>query len=70
MKNPFGLIILIGGIILLIYGISASNSFNSSVKKAFTGTPTDNSMWLIIGGAVAAVGGLALMVRGSPPASR
>jgi hypothetical protein len=70
MKNPVGLIVLIAGVVLLIYGINASNSFNSSVKKAFTGNPTDHSMWLILGGAIATAGGLVLMVRGSPPASR
>jgi hypothetical protein len=70
MKNPLGLIILVAGVALLIYGISASNSFNSSVKKAFTGNPTDKSMWLIIGGAVATAGGLVMMVRGYPPGNR
>ena len=50
--------LLIAGIILLIYGINASNSVASSVKNAVTGTPTDHSVWLIVGGAVA--GGIGL----------
>jgi hypothetical protein len=70
MKNPIGFILIILGVILLCYGINASNSVGSDVKKAFTGNPTDRSMWLIIGGAVAAAGGLAVLVRGSPPGNR
>lgn len=65
MNKPISLALLIGGIILLIYGISASGSLGSDFSRFFTGSPTDKTMWLLIGGAVAAaVGGVGLM-RGS-----
>jgi hypothetical protein len=71
MKNPLGLVLIALGVVLLVYGINSSNSVGSDVKKAITGTPTDRSMWLIIGGVVAAAGGLGVLVlRGSPPENR
>ena len=57
--------LLIGGIILIIFGVNASNSFGSDVNRFFTGNPTDKAMWMLVGGAVAAVAGLTMTVRGS-----
>lgn len=53
MRIPIGIILVVVGVILLVLGIQASNSFASDVSKLFTGNPTDRSVWLIIGGVVA-----------------
>lgn len=58
------LVILAMGITLVIYGISASESFSSDVSRFFTGSPTDKSIWLLIGGIVAVVIGLFGLLRG------
>jgi uncharacterized membrane protein YidH (DUF202 family) len=50
MNKAIGLTLLAVGIAILIYGINMSNSFNSSVSKTFTGHPTNNAMWFMIGG--------------------
>ncbi|MCC5841413.1 MAG: DUF3185 family protein [Opitutales bacterium] len=42
--------ILIVGIILIVLGFSAMDSFSSDVSRFFTGSPTDKSVWLLIGG--------------------
>ena len=60
MNKPLGIALLVVGAILLIYGISASDSFSSDVSRFFTGKPTDKTVWLLIGGAVAAVVGFFL----------
>ena len=52
------LALLVGGVVLLIFGINASNSFGSDVSRFFTGSPTDKAMWMIIGGVAAIVVGL------------
>ena len=57
--------LLIAGIILIIYGVNASNSFNSDVSRFFTGEPTDRSIWLTIGGAFAAGVGFYGLFRGT-----
>jgi len=65
MNKPISLALFVGGIILIIYGISASDSIGSDFSRFFTGSPTDKTMWLLIGGAVAAAAGAAGLLRGS-----
>ena len=64
MNNVIGLAIFALGVVLLIFGFNESQSFGSEVSRVFTGNPTDRSMWMIIGGAVAVVSGLFLSIRG------
>jgi hypothetical protein len=64
MNRIISIAILVTGVVLLIYGINAHDSLASSAKEALTGTPTDKSMWLIIGGIIGIiVGGLGSMFR-------
>jgi len=65
MNKAISLALLVGGIVLIIYGISASDSLSSSFSRFFTGSPTDKTMWLLIGGIVAAAVGLFGLFRGS-----
>lgn len=63
MNRVLSLILLVGGIVLLIYGVNATNSFSSDVSRFFTGSPTDKAIWMLIGGIVAAIVGLVLTLR-------
>lgn len=65
MNRPLSLALLIGGIILIIYGASASDSIGSSFSRLFSGTPTDRTIWLLLGGLVAAALGLTGLLRGT-----
>jgi hypothetical protein len=65
MNRGLSLVLLVGGIVLIVYGVNASDSISSSFSRFFTGSPTDKSMWLLIGGIVAAAAGLAGLVRES-----
>ena len=60
------LAILAGGIVLAVFGVSATNSFNSDVSRFFTGSLTDKAIWMIIGGIVAIVIGLGGLSLGKP----
>jgi len=60
VNNIVGLGIFAVGIVLLISGFNESRSFASDVSRFFTGNPTNHSIWLIIGGAVAVIVGLFL----------
>lgn len=65
MNKPLSIAILVIGVILLIYGISAGDSVASNIKESVTGTPTDKSLWLIIGGVLGIiVGGFGLLRGG------
>ena len=66
MNKLISLAILAGGIVLVIYGVAASESFSSDVSRFFTGSPTDKTMWLLFGGIVAIIIGLAGLSFGKP----
>jgi hypothetical protein len=56
----FGLIVI--GITLIIFGVSASESVSSDFSRLFTGNPTDETIWLLVGGiALAAIGAFGLL---------
>ena len=63
MNKIVSLALLVGGIVLIFIGFNATNSFNSEVSRFFTGTPTNQAVWMVIGGSIAAVVGLAMMWR-------
>lgn len=64
MNRALSLAILVAGIILLVFGFNAGESFASETKEALTGTPSDKSMWLIILGAIGIiVGGIGAFSR-------
>jgi len=63
MNRIVSLALLVGGVILLIIGINATDSFSSDVSRFFTGSPTDKAVWMLIGGSVASIVGLALTLR-------
>jgi hypothetical protein len=65
MNKAFAIALLVGGVVLIVLGINASGSFESDVSRVFTGNPTDKAMWMLIGGAVAAVAGLVMTLRKS-----
>jgi hypothetical protein len=65
MNKPLSFALLAGGVVLIIYGLGASDSIGSSFSRFFTGSPTDKTMWLIIGGIVASVAGLFGLMRSS-----
>ena len=65
MNKIASLALLVGGLVLVIMGINATNSFSSDVSRFFTGSPTDKAVWMLIGGIVAAVGCLAMTLRSS-----
>jgi hypothetical protein len=65
MGRVVALALLAGGVLLLIFGLSASKSLGSDISRFFTGSPTDKTVWMLIGGVVLAIIGLAGLLRGS-----
>jgi hypothetical protein len=64
MNKAVFLAILAGGIVLVVYGVSASESFSSDISRFFTGSPTDKAIWMLVGGVAAIIIGLAGLLRG------
>ena len=62
MMKLIALALLVGGVILVVYGIGASESLASDFSRFFKGTPTDRSIWMMIGGGILGVAGLAVLL--------
>jgi len=62
MNKILSLALVAGGLVLIVIGVNATNSFSSDVSRFFTGSPTDKAVWMLIGGIVAAVAGLATLL--------
>ena len=65
MNKIVSLALLVGGVVLIIFGVQATDSFSSDVSRFFTGSPTDKAIWMLIGGIVAALAGLTMTLRGA-----
>lgn len=62
-KKLIGLVLLVVGIGLAIWGYQMSESLGSQLNEALTGSHGDKVMMLYIGGAASIVAGLFLAVR-------
>ncbi|TVQ10732.1 MAG: DUF3185 family protein [Balneolaceae bacterium] len=64
MGSIRSVVFLVVGIVLLVWGLNEMESFSSDLSRIFTGTPTDRSMWLVIGGSVLCIVGIAGILKG------
>jgi len=58
MYKGISVALLVMGVLLIVWGVRASDSFSSDISRFFTGSPTDKTVWLLIGGSVASLAGL------------
>jgi hypothetical protein len=65
MNKLIGIVLLAGGIVLLVNGFKARDSIESKVSQVFRGSPSDNAVWFLAGGAAATVAGAALILMPS-----
>ncbi|MDZ7645456.1 MAG: DUF3185 family protein [Woeseiaceae bacterium] len=62
-NKTIGIVLLVVAAIALYFGFNAMNSPAEEVSEAVTGQYTDQTMFYLIGGAVAAVVGLVLLLK-------
>ena len=65
MNKGISVALLVVGIVLAIWGVSALDSFSSDVSRFFTGSPTNKSVWFLLGGIAAGTVGFFGLLRGS-----
>lgn len=63
MNRILSLALLGAGIVLIVLGISESNSVSSGISRFFTGLPTDRSTWMIAGGVMGVLVGMMGLTR-------
>ncbi|MGZ4961456.1 MAG: DUF3185 family protein [Limisphaerales bacterium] len=64
MNKAIGIALLAIGIMLIVFGVNASNSFNSDVSRFFNGHPTNETVWYLVGGVAACIIGVVTLLRG------
>ncbi|WP_148861091.1 DUF3185 family protein [Marinobacter fonticola] len=52
-----GLVVLVIGVLLLYFGWQSTQSVGEQLSETLTGRFSDETMWYLIGGAAAAIGG-------------
>jgi hypothetical protein len=63
-QRILGVVLLVVGVAVLIYGLNASHSMADRVSDTFTGRFTEATTWYIIGGGAAGLLGLLLVAVG------
>ncbi len=64
-----GVVLLVVGVIILYFGLQATDSVGESIREGITGKYTDKTTWYIVGGAVAIIVG-AMIAAFGPRTSR
>jgi hypothetical protein len=64
MQTISGLVLLAVGLVLLVWGVNASESFSSDISRLFTGSVTNKSIYLIVGGALVLIVGSSIAYGG------
>ena len=62
--RAIAVVLLVLGVVLLIFGINASDAPMDRISEAFTGRFTDSTMLYLILGAVGVAVGLAMLLLG------
>ena len=57
MNSIVSTVLIVVGIVLIVMGVIAMDSFGSDVSRFFTGSPTDKSVWMVIAGVLALIAG-------------
>jgi len=65
MNKGIWVAFLVIGVVLVVFGARASDSLSSDVSRFFTGSPTDKSMWLLVGGLATSAVGVFGLFRGA-----
>lgn len=63
MNKIIGLALIVVGAVLLYFGYNAYNSAASEVTELVTGSPTDNAVWYLVGGGLAAIIGIGMLLK-------
>lgn len=61
--KQIGIVLLVAGAALLIWGISMTGSFTSKVSRAVTGSPTNKAVTVLIAGGICTALGIYQLTR-------
>ncbi|MBI3128661.1 MAG: DUF3185 family protein [Candidatus Tectomicrobia bacterium] len=64
-QRILGFVLVAVGVLLLVFGFNATDSTVNRASEALTGQYTDRTMWFLVTGTAAAIGGFLLAAFGS-----
>jgi hypothetical protein len=64
-KRILGVVLLVIGAVLLYFGFQATDAPLEQARESLTGDYSERTMFYLIAGGAAAIGGIALLVVGS-----
>jgi uncharacterized membrane protein YidH (DUF202 family) len=64
MKTTIGIVLLVGGVLLLVFGYQAAESVEGRVRGVFTATNKNKTTWMYIGGTAMCVAGVFQLYSG------
>jgi hypothetical protein len=64
MRQIIGIAFLVAGIVLLCLAYDSYHSAASGVSRVVTGTSTDKTLWLVVGGILGSLIGLGGLITG------
>lgn len=62
-SSTIGIVLLVAGIALLIWGINLYGAFGNKLARTFTGASTNETMIFLIAGAICAVLGAIILYK-------
>ena len=62
-NKVIGIVLLVVGLILLYFGLNATDAPLEQARETITGDYSDQTMLYLIGGAAAAIAGVVMLVR-------
>ena len=63
-NKVIGIVLLVVGGLLLYFGLNATDAPIEQARESLTGDYSDQTMLYLIGGAAAAIAGVAMLLRG------
>ena len=63
MNRNLGIGLFLVGILLMVFGLLSADSLSSDISNFFTGTPTSKAIWLMVGGIILTIWGVASFTR-------
>lgn len=64
MRNLIGIVLVVTGVLLLVFGYQKAESFKGQLHRIFTSSTYNKTTWMYVGGAALCVAGVFQLYSG------
>ena len=65
ISRLIGLVVLVAGVALFVFGLISADQWNEQLREAFTGNFSESTTWSLLGGAGLAIVGFVMTLFGA-----